>query len=91
MAERKIPLLIPEEEKRKKDKWFAYGVLPEPGADPVEPGDVFAIYGAMPGKPESLARRYARKAYVFEIAAWLLLLTGICLNAFFVRAIIALI
>ncbi|MDR0997845.1 MAG: hypothetical protein LBL70_02160 [Treponema sp.] len=90
MAEGKIPPLIPEEEKRKKDKWFVYGALPEPGADPVEPGDPFAVYGALPGKPESLARRYARKAYVFEIVAWLFLLAGIGLNAFFVRAIIVL-
>jgi hypothetical protein len=91
MEEGKIPLLIPEEEKRKKDKWFVYGALGEPGGDPAEPGDVFAVYGALPGKPEDLARRYTRKAYVFEIAAWLLLLAGIGLNAFFVRAIIALI
>jgi hypothetical protein len=87
MAEGKIPLLIPEEEKRKKDNWFVYGALPEPDTDPIEPGDVFAIYGALPGKPENLARRYTRKACVFEIAAWLLLLAGIGLNAFFVRAI----
>jgi hypothetical protein len=85
-----IPLLIPEEEKRKKDKWFIYGALPEPGGSPVEPADVFAVYGALPGKPETLARRYTRKAYAFEIIAWLLLLAGIGLNAFFVRAIIIL-
>ncbi|MDR2159893.1 MAG: hypothetical protein LBP23_07485 [Treponema sp.] len=86
----KIPLLIPEEEKRKKDKWFIYGALTEPEGNPVKPADVFAVYGALPGKPETLARRYSRKAYVFEIAAWLLLLAGIGLNAFFVRAIIVL-
>jgi hypothetical protein len=90
VAEGKIPLLIPEEEKRKKDKWFVYGALPEPGTDPAEPSDVFAIYGALPGKPENLARRYTRKAYAFEIVAWLLLLVGIGLNALFVRAIITL-
>ncbi|MDR0450871.1 MAG: hypothetical protein LBH26_06370 [Treponema sp.] len=85
-----IPLLIPEEEKRKKDRWFVYGALPEPGGRPFEPADVFAVYGALPGEPEALARRYIRKACVFEIAAWLLLLTGIGLNALFVRVIIAL-
>jgi hypothetical protein len=56
----------------------------------VAPADVFAVYGALPGKPETLARRYARKAYLFEITAWLLLLAGIGLNAFFVRTIVVL-
>jgi hypothetical protein len=90
VEDREIPLLIPEEEKRKKDRWFLYGALPEPGGSPVEPADVFAVYGALPGKPETLARRYTRKAYIFEIIAWLLLLAGIGLNALFVRAIIVL-
>jgi hypothetical protein len=89
-GEGEIPLLIPEEKKRKKDRWFIYGVLPGPDGKPVEPADVFAVYGALPGKPETLARRYARKAYIFEVTAWLLLLLGIGLNAFFIRAIIVL-
>jgi hypothetical protein len=88
-----IPLLIPEKEKRKKEPWFVYGALPELAARPVlpaEPGDIFAVYGALPGKPEALARRYTVRAYTLEIIAWLLLLVGIGLNAFFIRAIIAL-
>ncbi|GHV06699.1 hypothetical protein FACS189485_15670 [Spirochaetia bacterium] len=90
----KIPLLIPEEEKRKKAEWYVFGVLPQESEVPSEPefpsepADNFATFGALPGDPEVLARRYTRNAYGFEIISWLLLLAGIGLNAFFIRLII---
>jgi hypothetical protein len=106
-----MPLLIPEEEKRKKAEWHVFGALPPeaavdggqageigspgdprlPASTPGEPVDNFATFGALPGKPEALARRYTRKAYVFEVISWLLLLAGISLNALFIRQIIFLI
>ena len=55
---------------------------------PAEPLDSFATFGALPGNPEVLSRHYTRKAYSFEIIAWLLLLAGISLNAFFIALII---
>ncbi|MDR2160142.1 MAG: hypothetical protein LBP23_08780 [Treponema sp.] len=104
--ERKIPLLLPETEKRKKEGWYVFGVLnaagttaaggetipaePDGPALPVEPSDIFAAFGAIPGKPEALARRYTLKAYTLEIVAWLVLLAGIGLNVFFIRMIIIL-
>jgi hypothetical protein len=48
-----------------------------------EPRDVFAPYGAIPGNPKVLARRYNRQAYILEIISLLLLLTGLALNIFF--------
>jgi hypothetical protein len=86
-----VPLLIPGIEKRKNEGWFIYGALPETPADgpiPQAPADPFAAFGAVPGKPEILVRRFTLKAYIFETVAWLLLLSGIALNAFFVRLII---
>ncbi|GHV38015.1 hypothetical protein AGMMS49546_07530 [Spirochaetia bacterium] len=88
-----VPLLIPEEENRKKAEWYIFGALR--GADaptepwfPTEPLDSFATFGALPGNPETLARRYTHRAYLFEIISWLLLLAGISLNAFFISQII---
>ncbi|GHT68297.1 hypothetical protein FACS1894110_15500 [Spirochaetia bacterium] len=97
-----IPLLIPEEEKSKKAEWYVFGALQEPDLPaeprvpleprfPAEPLDSFATFGALPGNPEDLARRYARKAYTFELIAWLLLLASVGLNAFFIALIIFLI
>jgi hypothetical protein len=113
LRERKIPLLIPEEEGRKKEGWRVFGILnaagppaagetapretppdgaaPSEGAAlPAEPSDIFVTFGAIPGKPEALARRYTLKAYMLEIVAWLVLLAGIGLNAFFIRMIVIL-
>jgi hypothetical protein len=104
--ERKIPLLVPEAEGRKKDGWRVFGILnagepvppkaPPDGAAPLgkrlpaAPQDIFVTFGAVPGKPETLARRYTLKAYILEIVAWLALLAGIGLNAFFIRMIVIL-
>jgi hypothetical protein len=109
--ERKIPLLIPGAEKRKKEGWYVFGILNAAGDTagdaavrtetppdgtapseeaglPAEPSDAFVTFGAVPGKPEILARRYTLKAYTLEIVAWLALLAGIGLNIFFIRMII---
>jgi hypothetical protein len=95
----RIPFLLPPEEGRKKEGWYIYGALPEnppPGEEtpaegmvlPREPRDVFAPYGAIPGNPEVLARRYTMGAYILEIISWLILLAGLALNVFFFSLII---
>jgi hypothetical protein len=88
-----IPLLIPEEEKRKNDLWHIYGAID--GAEdtgdsnlPHEPEDPFATFTALPGNPGVLARRYNLTAYVLETISWIILLAGIGLNVFFVGMII---
>jgi hypothetical protein len=90
-----IPLLILDEGKRKKEGWYIFGALSGPegsAADiPAQPEDPFATFGILPGKPEALARRYTTRAYTLEIIAWLVLLAGIGLNAFFIRLIIVLV
>jgi hypothetical protein len=88
-----IPLLILDEGKQKKEGWHIFGALPGPSAGetiPTEPEDPFATFGILPGKPETLARRYTINAYTLEIVAWLVLLAGIGLNFFFIRMILAL-
>jgi hypothetical protein len=55
---------------------------------PREPRDVFASFGAVPGNPEILARRYTRQAYTLEVISWLILLTGLALNVFFIALIV---
>jgi hypothetical protein len=92
-ARRTAPLLILDEGKRKDEGWYIFGALPGPqtaGAIPSEPEDPFATFGILPGKPESLARRYTFRAYTLEIIAWLVLLAGIGLNVLFIRLIFAL-
>jgi hypothetical protein len=89
--------------KSRKELWHVFGVLDPDGsplgcrnggsrgtAVPREPGDSFATFGAIPGDPEKLARRYTRRAYGLEILSWLLLMGGIGLNAFLVWKIITL-
>jgi hypothetical protein len=83
-----FPFIIPAEEKRPWDKWYVFGVLPAKVSEtedlPLEPADAFAVYGALPGESETLARRYARKAWVMETASVLLLLAGMGINIFFI-------
>jgi hypothetical protein len=88
-----IPILIQDEGKRKKEGWYIFGALPAPSAEntiPTEPADPFATFGILPGKPETLARRYTVRAYTLEIISWLVLLAGIGLNVFFIRMILIL-
>jgi hypothetical protein len=84
VKEGKVPLLIPEQ---KTGEWYIFGALNSGHDMPSEPRDPFATFGALPGKPEDLARRYTFKAYTLEIISWLALLSGIGLNIFFIRMI----
>jgi hypothetical protein len=91
----RIPFIIPAGEKQLKDKWYIFGTksfCEKAGEEafPGEPLDPFAVYGALPGEPETLARRYNRRAYALEIASWFLLLAGIGLNVFFAIFILTL-
>ncbi|MDR0289465.1 MAG: hypothetical protein LBI06_00840 [Treponema sp.] len=90
--EGKIPLLLPEFSKIKEgDLWHIFGAL-RPGEElPVQPKDSFATYGILPGKPETLAKRYQSLAYMLELAAWIILFAGIGLNIFFLGMILVLI
>jgi hypothetical protein len=89
--EGKIPLLLPELTKTKKDDlWYIFGAL-RPGEElPVRPEDFFATFGILPGRPETIARRCEILAYTLELTAWLVLLTGIGLNIFFLRIVLVL-
>jgi hypothetical protein len=88
-----LPLLILDDGKRKNEGWYLFGAQPGPAAEqtvPTEPEDPFATFGILPGRPETLARRYTVRAYTLEIIAWLVLLAGIGLNFFFIQLIFAL-
>jgi len=89
--EGKMPLLLPELTKFRKDNvWYIFGAL-HPGEKlPVQPDDYFATFGILPGRPEAIARYCEILAYTLELAAWLVLLTGIGLNIFFLRMIMVL-
>jgi hypothetical protein len=86
-----IPLLIPEHHAKKGEGWTVFGALPA-GIDqpllPVQPKDPFGTYGALPGEPDALARRFNLAAYGLEIMGGLLLLIGISLNILFIALII---
>jgi hypothetical protein len=92
LTEPSIPRLLPGEFPRRGEDWHIFGVLPGGQAPdsglPLEPADVFAPHGALPGDPELLARRYTRRAYFLEIVGWLILLAGLALNIFFVILLI---
>jgi hypothetical protein len=85
-----FPLIIPEQRPRKGEGWRIFGALPveAPGSSPELPQDPFAVFGAMPGEPETLAKRYTLTAYVMEIVGGIFVLTGIALNLLFIVMII---
>jgi len=89
--EGKIPLMLPELTKVRKDNvWYIFGAL-RPGEElPVQPDDYFATFGILPGRPEAIARYCEILAYTLELAAWVVLLTGIGLNVFFLRMVMVL-
>jgi hypothetical protein len=90
-AEDALPLIMPEQRPRKGEGWLVFGKLPEEAAEnplPTAPGDPFAVFGAMPGEPETLAKRYNLSAYILEITGGLFVLTGIALNLLFIVMII---
>ncbi|QQO11325.1 hypothetical protein JFL75_05700 [Breznakiella homolactica] len=98
VAEAKFPLTPPGVIPRKHEVWYVYGTLPEknqehPGGDELDtlllkPDDPFATYGAIPGDPKILARRYTVHAYVLEILSCILMAAGIGLNCLFVAMIL---
>jgi hypothetical protein len=98
-----LPLLIPGERLRKGRAWYVFGSLDgagmprengdaapraEPEALPGEPRDLFAPWGAIPGKPEILAREYNRKARLLETASWFMLVAGLAVNIFFIGLVV---
>jgi hypothetical protein len=84
-----IPLIIPGERPRKGGAWYVFGALRgDPEELPQEPQDLFAPWGAIPGKPEILAREYNLKARLLEIASWLILFAGLAVNIFFIGMVI---
>lgn len=86
-----VPLLIPGERPRKGEAWYVFGSLEgadRPGELPREPQDLFAPWGAIPGKPEILAREYNVKARLLETASWLILFAGLAVNIFFIGMVI---
>jgi len=89
--EGKIPLMLPELTKAGKDNvWYIFGAL-RPGEElPVQPNDYFATFGILPGRPEVVARYCEIMAYTLELAAWIVLLTGVGLNIFFLRMVMVL-
>jgi hypothetical protein len=86
-----IPPIIPEQRPRKDEGWYVLGAVTgedPPRAFPIRPRDPFAAFGAIPGEPETLAKRYTLSAYILEITGGLLLLIGIALNILFITMII---
>jgi hypothetical protein len=90
--EGKIPLLLPELTKRKKesDVWHIFGALHFGEDLPVQPQDSFATFGILPGKPEIIAKRCGIAAYTLEVFAWMILFAGIGLNIFFLSMVLVL-
>lgn len=80
-----IPLLLSSN--WKKDQWYVFGHIGEAPL-PREPDDLFATFGAIQGDPESLARRYAIKAYILEIVSGMFLVMGLGINLFFIILIL---
>jgi hypothetical protein len=86
MQDEKIPLLIPRYAKKRNAGWFFFGAL-RGGSVPSEPDDPFATFGALPGEPGQLSKRYAITAYTLEVIAWIVLFMGLGLNIFFISLI----
>jgi hypothetical protein len=86
-AEEGFPLILPEQPLRKGEGWYVFGAAAE-DAPPALPRDPFAAFGALPGKPETLAKRYTLGAYTLEIAGGLFVVTGIALNLLFIIMIL---
>ncbi|MFP3041120.1 hypothetical protein LQZ19_04790 [Treponema primitia] len=79
------PLLIPEQRPRKGEGWYVFGALPD--GVPVRPRDPCAAFGAIPGEPEILAKRYTQSAYILEIAGGLFVVIGMAMNILFITMI----
>jgi hypothetical protein len=88
-GEKEFPLLIPEQRPRKGEGWYVFGTPNKdgPAAELLRPQDPFAAFGAVPGEPEVLARRYTQAAYIMEITGGLFILIGMALNILFIAMI----
>jgi hypothetical protein len=85
-----IPLLIPEQRPRHGEGWYVFGALTD-GVPmdqcPMSPRDPFAVFGAIPGEPELLAKQYTFMAYILEISGGLFLLIGMTVNILFITMV----
>ena len=90
VLEGKIPPLIPELTKSRNKTWYIFGALRDDEELPAEPADPFATYGVLPEKPDLLSKRYAITSRTLDMFAWILLLSGIAVNIFFIRLILSL-
>jgi len=82
-----IPFIIPENMGQKRGDWFIFGG-DAPGL-PQMPRDPFAVYGAIQGNPERMARTFARRAHLLEISSWCMLLLGIGVNGLFIMLLLS--
>jgi hypothetical protein len=84
--ERELPLIIPPEGKHLGEIWHVFGVLPEGGGEtfPAKPSDGFAVYGAYPGDPSVLARRYNSHAHRNEFISAFLALASLAVNIYLI-------
>jgi hypothetical protein len=87
-----FPFILPEEVRQKKEGWYLFGCPSAAGAAllPGEPKDPVAVWGAVPGRPEKLAGGFTLRAYIMEIIAWIILLSGIGVNILFIGVILSL-
>ena len=88
--EGKIPMLIPEITEINRNSWYIFGAVRPSELLPSRPKDPFATFGVLPGNPTKFAQRCTAKAYALETFAWVVLLTGIALNVFFLRMVLSL-
>ncbi|MHC6202746.1 hypothetical protein ACYULU_06090 [Breznakiellaceae bacterium SP9] len=82
------PLLIPKDEKKPRDRWYICGAVTQNAAILKRPKDIFAVYGAIPGDPEILAKRFVHKAYFLEFLSVCMLIFGLALNFFFIAILL---
>jgi hypothetical protein len=72
-------------EKRKRELYFFLIMDSENQENlPVRSKDMFVSFGILPANPALLTRRYAIKAYVMDMFAWIILFLGIILNVIFI-------
>ena len=88
--DKKFPFIIPENEKKIKNKWHIFGCIKNGEDENVlsEPAEPMTLYGAFPGKPESMAFNFSVKSWLLEILAWIVFTASMILNVFFIRAIL---
>ena len=87
-TEGEVNFLLPVNNEEKKHDWYFFGCFDENSSLPKKSRDPFVSFGLLPANPALLARRYAIKAYVMEIFAWLILFLGIFINVIFIFVIL---